>query len=35
MRVFDVDIKEWRSFTTKSIKELSVTFDFGEEDDKV
>jgi hypothetical protein len=29
MRVFDTDIKEWRSFTTKSIKHLSVTFDFG------
>jgi hypothetical protein len=35
MRVFDVDIKEWRSFTTKSIKHLNVTFDFGAEDDKV
>ena len=35
MRVFDVDIKEWRSFTTKSIKQLNVTFDFGAEDDKV
>lgn len=35
MRVFDTDIKEWRSFTTKSIKHLSVTFDFGAEDDTV
>ena len=35
MRVFDIDIKEWRSFTTRSIKELSVTFDFGAEDDTV
>ena len=33
MRVFDTDIKEWRSFTTKSITHLSVTFNFGESDD--
>jgi hypothetical protein len=33
MRVFDTDIKEWRSFTTKSIKHLNVTFEFGEGDD--
>ena len=25
MRVFDTDIKEWRSFTTKSIKQINVT----------
>jgi hypothetical protein len=25
MRVFDTDIKEWRSFTTKSIKKINVT----------
>lgn len=25
MRVFDIDIKEWRSFTTKSIKQINVT----------
>ena len=35
MRVFDTDIKEWRSFTTKSIKHLSVTFEFGEDHDTV
>jgi hypothetical protein len=35
MRVFDTEIKEWRSFTTKSIKHLSVTFDFGAKDDTV
>jgi hypothetical protein len=33
MRVFDTDIKEWRSFTTKSIKHLNLTFDFGAKDD--
>ena len=27
------DINEWRSFTTKSITHLSVTFNFGESDD--
>jgi hypothetical protein len=27
IRVFDTDIKEWRSFTTKSIKHLSVVFE--------
>ena len=25
MRVFDTDIKEWRSFTTKSIKQINIT----------
>ena len=25
MRVFDTDIKEWRSFTTKSVKQINVT----------
>ena len=25
MREFDIDIKEWRSFTTKSIKQINVT----------
>lgn len=35
MCVFDTDIKEWRSFTTTSIKHLSITFDFGAEDDTV
>ena len=35
MRVFDTDIKEWRSFTVKSIKHLSVEFTFGVEDDTV
>jgi len=25
VRVFDTDIKEWRSFTTKSIKQINVT----------
>ena len=36
IRVFDTDIKEWRSFTTKSITHLSVEFNFtGEDDDKV
>jgi hypothetical protein len=36
MRVFDIDIKEWRSFTTKSIKHLSVTIGIGaEENDTV
>ena len=25
IRVFDTDIKEWRSFTTKSIKQINVT----------
>jgi hypothetical protein len=33
MRVFDTDIKEWRSFTVKSIKHLSVEFTSGVEDD--
>lgn len=33
IRVFDTDIKEWRSFTTKSIKQLSVEFTPGVEDD--
>jgi len=32
MRVFDTDIKEWRSFTTKSIKHLSVTIGLGAEE---
>ena len=32
MRVFDIDIKEWRSFTTKSIKHLSVTIGLGAEE---
>jgi len=32
MRVFDTDLKEWRSFTTKSIKHLSIEFSFGAED---
>ena len=25
VRVFDTDIKEWRSFTTKSIKQINIT----------
>jgi hypothetical protein len=33
MRVFDTDIKEWRSFTTKSITHLSIEFNLGESDD--
>ena len=33
MRVFDTDIKEWRSFTTKSIKQVGVTFTAGVEHD--
>lgn len=33
IRVFDTDIKEWRSFTIKSIKQLSVEFTPGVEDD--
>jgi hypothetical protein len=33
IRVFDTDIKEWRSFTVKSIKQLSVEFTPGVEDD--
>jgi hypothetical protein len=32
IRVFDTDIKEWRSFTTKSIKHLSVTIGLGAEE---
>lgn len=35
MRVFDTDIKEWRSFTVKSIKQLSVEFASGVEDDSL
>lgn len=35
MRVFDTDIKEWRSFTTKSIKHLSIEFTSGAEDDTI
>ena len=35
MRVFDTDIKEWRSFITKSIKNLSVTFSIGTKDDTI
>jgi hypothetical protein len=36
IRVFDTDIKEWRSFTTKSITQLSVEMDLtGEDDDTV
>jgi hypothetical protein len=35
MRVFDTDIKEWRSFTIKSVKHLSLTIGLGEEDDPV
>jgi hypothetical protein len=33
IRVFDTDINEWRSFTVKSIKQLSVEFTSGVEDD--
>jgi hypothetical protein len=33
IRVFDTDINEWRSFTVKSIKQLSVEFTPGVEDD--
>ena len=35
MRVFDTDINEWRSFTTKSIKHLSIEFSLGAENDTV
>jgi hypothetical protein len=35
IRVFDIDKQEWRSFIVKSIKELSVDFDAGVENDSV
>lgn len=33
MRVFDLEKKEWRSFTIRSVKHISTVL--GEEDDKV
>lgn len=35
MSVFDTDIKEWRSFTTKSIKQLNIELNLGEDNDKI
>lgn len=33
MRVFDLEKKEWRSFTIRNVKHISTVF--GEDDDKV
>lgn len=35
IRVFDTDIKEWRSFTTKSIKQINVIIGAGVEHDSL